>query len=229
MTGSYFLKGLYVNHTVIVFDNHGIGNTTVGSKNFSIDQFVKDSTGLLDALKINKFDILGYSLGGMIAQKLALNYQGKVDDLIIYASYCGGNQSTPPNPDMFNQVTNQSASTDDLKKRIIPLLFTQDWIKQNTDYLEKFASFELPPAEILKRQADVIFSSEGICDQLKDISQDTLVVTGTNDLVLSSANSMILIEKIPGAWLAQFKDGGHALMFQYPERLIKVINTFLED
>lgn len=95
--------------------------------------------------------------------------------------------------------------------------------------MEKFASFELPPAEILKRQADVIFSSEGICDQLKDISQDTFVVTGTNDLVLSSANSMILIEKIPGAWLAQFKDGGHALMFQYPERLIKVINTFLED
>lgn len=160
----------------------------------------------------------------MIAQKLALNYPGKVDDLIIYASYCGGNQSTPPNPDMFNQVTNQSVSADDLKKRIIPLLFTQDWIKQNADYLEKFASFELPPAEILKRQADAIFSSEGICDQLKelsqDISQDTLVVTGTNDLVLSSANSMILIEKIPGAWLAQFKDGDHALMFQYPERLI---------
>ncbi|HEX7818269.1 MAG TPA: alpha/beta hydrolase, partial [Nitrososphaeraceae archaeon] len=168
------MKGLSVNHAVIVFDNHGIGNTTVGSKNFSIDQFVKDSTGLLDAPKINKFDILGYSMGGMIAQKLALNYPGEVDDLIIYASYCGGNQSTPPNPDMFNQVTNQSASADDLKKRIIPLLFTQDWIKQNADYLEKFASFELPPAEILKRQADAIFSSEGICDQLKDISQDTL-------------------------------------------------------
>ena len=113
-----FLKGLSANHTVIVFDNRGIGNTTVGSKNFSIDQFANDGKGLLDALKINKSDILGYSMGGMIAQKLALNYPGKVDDLIIYASYCGGNQSFAPNPEILNQLTNLSASADDIKKRI---------------------------------------------------------------------------------------------------------------
>lgn len=52
-----------------------------------------------------------------------------------------------------------------------------------------------------------MFSWEVTCDQLKDISQDTFVVTGTDDLVLSSVNSMNLIENIPGAWLAQFKEG----------------------
>ena len=88
--GSCFLKGLSTNHTVIVFDNRGIGNTTVGSKNFTIEQFAADSAGLLDALKINKSDVLGYSMGGMIAQQLTLNYPDKVDNLIIYASYCGG-------------------------------------------------------------------------------------------------------------------------------------------
>ena len=72
-----FLKGLSANHTVIVFDNRGIGNTTIGTKNFTIDQFAADSTGLLDALKINKSDILGYSMGGMIAQQLTLNTQVK--------------------------------------------------------------------------------------------------------------------------------------------------------
>jgi len=94
-----FLKGLSTNHTVIVFDNRGIGNTTVGSKNFTIDQFAKDSAGLLDALKINESDVLRYSMGGMIAQQLTLNYPDKVDNLIIYASYCGGKQSIPPNPE----------------------------------------------------------------------------------------------------------------------------------
>ena len=214
-----FLKGLSTNHTVIIFDNRGIGNTTIGSKNFTIEQFAADSARLLDVLKINKSNVLGYSMGGMIAQQLTLDYPDKVNDLIIYASYCGGNQSIPPNRELFLQMTNRSASTDDIKKKVIPILFTSNWIKQNPDYLEKFASFVFPPIDILKRQGKAIFSWGGVCDQLKDISQDTLVVTGTNDLVLpSSIDSIMLIEKIPGAWLAQFKGGGHALMSQYPER-----------
>ncbi|HET9806440.1 MAG TPA: alpha/beta hydrolase [Nitrososphaeraceae archaeon] len=223
-----FLKGLSTNHTVIVFDSRGIGNTTVGSKNFTIDQFAADSAGLLDVLKINKSDVLGYSMGGMIAQQLTLNYPDKVDDLIIYASYCGGNQSIAPNQQIVEQFTDLSGSSEDIKTRFIPLLLTENWIKQNPNYMEKFASLELPPVDILEKQLNAIFSWEGTCNQLKEISQDTLVVTGTNDLLLPSANSMILTEKIPGAWLAQFKDGGHGLMSQYPERLSAIVNTFLD-
>ena len=91
----------YLQIIVIVFDNRGIGNTTVGSKNFTIDQFAKDSAGLLDALKINESDVLRYSMGGMIAQQLTLNYPDKVDNLIIYASYCGENNR-------FHQIQNDS-------------------------------------------------------------------------------------------------------------------------
>ena len=131
------IKGLSANHTIIVFDNRGIGNTTVGSKNFSIDQFAADSIGLLDALNINKSDVLGHSMGGMIAQQLTLDYPDKVDDLIIYASNCGGNQSVPPNPETLKQMANLSRSLEDIKKRFVPLLFTPNWIKQNHDYLEK--------------------------------------------------------------------------------------------
>ena len=97
-------------------------------------------------------------MGGMIVQQLTLNYPDKVDDLIIYASNCGGNQSIPPNPEIFNQISNLSGSADDVKKRLIPLLFNPNWIKQNPDYLEKFASFELPPIDIFERQGEAIFS-----------------------------------------------------------------------
>ena len=57
------LSDLSSNHTVIVFDNRGVGNTTTGNKPFSILQFANDTAGLLDALKIQKADVLGYSLG----------------------------------------------------------------------------------------------------------------------------------------------------------------------
>ena len=148
-----FLKGLSANHTIIVFDNRGIGNTTIGSKNFTIDQFAVDSVGLLDALEINKSNLLGYSMGGMIAQQLALNNPNKVNDLIIYASYCSRNQSFVPNPEIIKQLTNLSGTAEDIKKRFIPLLFTQNWIKQNPDYMENFASFELPSIDILQQQS----------------------------------------------------------------------------
>ena len=224
-----FLNGLSKNHTVIVFDNRGIGNTTIGSKNFTIEQFAADSAGLLDALKINKSDVLGYSMGGMIAQQLTLNFPDKVDDLIIYASYCGGNQSIQPSKQVLQQFTNLSGSEEDIEKRVTPLLFTPTWIKQNPDYMKKLASSALPPIHILQQQGQAIFSWKGTCDKLKEIFQDTLIVTGTNDLLIPSTNSIMMVEKIPGAWLAQFKDGGHALMSQYPERSSAIVNTFLDN
>src|SRR5215210_4578960 len=139
-----FLKGLSANHTVIVFDNRGIGNTTVGSKNFTIDQFAADSVGLLDDIEINKSDFLGYSMCLMIAQQLTLNYPDKFDDLIIFASNCGGNQSIAPDQQIVEQFTNLSDSPEDIKNRFIPLLFTKNWIKQNPNYMEKFTSMKFP-------------------------------------------------------------------------------------
>jgi pimeloyl-ACP methyl ester carboxylesterase len=66
------LKVLSSNHTVIVFDNRGVGNTTTGNRPFSIQQFANDTAGLLDALKIRKADVLGYSMGSFIAQQLTV-------------------------------------------------------------------------------------------------------------------------------------------------------------
>ncbi|MGE5661043.1 MAG: hypothetical protein ACM3X1_02235 [Ignavibacteriales bacterium] len=96
-------------------------------------------------------------MGGMIAQQLTLNYSDKVDDLIIYASSCGGNQSIAPNQQIVDQFTNLSCSSEDIK-RFIPLLFTEKWIKQNLNYMKKFASLEFPPVDILEKQFDAIFS-----------------------------------------------------------------------
>jgi pimeloyl-ACP methyl ester carboxylesterase len=67
------------------------------------------------------------------------------------------------------------------------------------------------------------------CDRIKDISQDTLVVVGTQDKIIPPKNSILLTQKIHGVWLVQFKEGGHALMFQYPESLSSIVNTFLKN
>jgi pimeloyl-ACP methyl ester carboxylesterase len=90
-----FLTPISSNHTVIVFDQRGIGNTTVGSKPYTYQQLANDSAGLLDALKIPKADVMGYSLGGHIAQAFTISYPEKVNSVIIVASTCGGKDGIP--------------------------------------------------------------------------------------------------------------------------------------
>ena len=80
------LRSLSLNHTVIVFDNRGVENTTTGSKPFSIRQLANDTAGLLHTLKIQKADILGYSLGSFIAQQLTVTHPEKVNRLVLVAS-----------------------------------------------------------------------------------------------------------------------------------------------
>ena len=93
---STLLETLASNHTVIVFDNRGIGNTTSGSEQkFSILQFANDTAGLLEALNIEKADVLSWSMGGRIAQELTLNYPDRVGKLILYAIGCGGEGICP--------------------------------------------------------------------------------------------------------------------------------------
>ena len=89
------LKGLASNHTVIVFDQRGIANTTAGSRPYTYQQLANDTAGLLDTLKIPKADVMGYSLGSYLAQQFTLMYPNKVNSLILAGSSCGGKDHTP--------------------------------------------------------------------------------------------------------------------------------------
>jgi pimeloyl-ACP methyl ester carboxylesterase len=69
----------------------------------------------------------------------------------------------------------------------------------------------------------------GVCNQLQNISIPTLITTGTEDVAVPAANSFILVQKIPGAWLVQIKGAGRGLMYQYPEQFSEIVKTFLEN
>src|SRR5215218_5686156 len=85
-----FINDLASNHTVIVFDTRGVGNTTIGSKPYTMEQLANDTAGLLDALEIQNANVLGYSLGSYIAEQLTITNPEKVNRLILAGSSCGG-------------------------------------------------------------------------------------------------------------------------------------------
>ena len=125
-----FLTGLSSNHTVITFDSRGIANTTTGTKPYSMQQLANDTAGLLDALKIPKADVMGYSLGSYIAQAFTTSYPEKVNNLILVAATCGGEDGIPAPPEfmkMQSEVVNKSVNNipttaDEMKQLVVASL-----------------------------------------------------------------------------------------------------------
>ena len=242
---SSFLTSLSSNHTVIVFDSRGLGNTTLGSKPYSIHQLANDAAGLLDALKIPKADVLGYSLGSYIAQQLTIMYPDKVNTLTLVASSCGGKNHTPIPPKflkMQSQIVNKSLNNISISqeemKELVSASVGYGWIKLHPDVLENIPTDfqQLKPGlspEAMNKQTNVAMewvatNWSGACDELAKIAKPTLVIAGTDDnKLVPYVNSLKIVEKIPGAWLVQIKNAGHAVMDQYPEEIGKILNTFL--
>jgi pimeloyl-ACP methyl ester carboxylesterase len=240
-----FLTGISSNHTVIAFDQRGIGNTTAGSKPYTYLQLANDSAGLLDALKIPKADIMGYSLGGHIAQAFTLSYPDKVNRLILVATTCGGKDGIPKPPeflklqsDIVNKSQNNIPVTQELKALNVASLGS-GWVKlhpESVDIPANTTSFQqMKPGvnpETLKNQANLAVWEDtnwsGACDAEAKLAKPTLVITGTDDNnYMPHGNALILASKIPGAWLVQIKDASHAVMNQYPAEIGKIVNTFL--
>src|SRR5215203_2495210 len=157
------LKELSSNRTVIIFDNRGAGESTAGTKEFSINQFANDTIGLLDALNIEKADILGSSMGSFIAQELTLKNPNRVNNLILYASSCGGNEAVLPSPRVLEAVetmTNTSSPpTQEDIDRITSTLFPPEWFKANPNYQNYIPlPQESVSPEIIQRQNEAIVS-----------------------------------------------------------------------
>ncbi|HEX6029420.1 MAG TPA: alpha/beta hydrolase [Nitrososphaeraceae archaeon] len=229
------LNRLSSNHTIIVIDNRGIGQTNAGNdtKKFSIAQFANDTAGFLAALKLNDgsngnnqpIDILGLSLGGFIAQEFALTYPDKVDRLILLVSGCGGKESIPPqiSPEAFRSMVSGNAT----EELFLSTLFPKEWINENIDYIEKnfvFPMGRIPPQNLLL-QSQAAGNWEA-CDRLSTITSPTMVVAGTEDITAPPANSVMMAERIPGAWLVQIRGGGHGLIFQHPNEFPEILETF---
>ena len=233
------------NHTVIVFDNRWVGNTTRGTKPFSIQQFANDTAGLMDGLKLQKADVLGYSMGSFVAQQLTLTHPEKVNRLILHGASCGGKEGVSPSPEIVelgkkfaNSIANNVPIGQQELKSALSVAFGPTWMKLHPDFLDTIPTNAadmllsgIAPNAYNQQWNAVLnwYSSDwsGVCSQLPSISKPTLIITGTDDVSVPAANSLILAQKIPGAWLVQIQGAGHALMSQYPDEFNKVLQTFL--
>ncbi|HEU5120469.1 MAG TPA: alpha/beta hydrolase [Candidatus Nitrosocosmicus sp.] len=226
------LNKLSTNHTVIIFDNRGIGNTTLGNNETlpSIHQFANDTAGFLDAIGIKKpVDVLGYSMGGYIAQELALTQPQKVNRLILIGTDCGVYSTTRTIPSQITPEVARSMDSGNFSvETFASIMFPTKWLKENTEYaLNLLSGVTLVSKEGIYIQNQAASTWTGTCDRLSAINKPTLVIVGTDDIVRPPQNSVMLAQMIPGAWLVQMQEAGHGVMYQYPEKFTEIVEIFL--
>jgi pimeloyl-ACP methyl ester carboxylesterase len=225
------LQNLASQFKVVLFDNRGMGRSTASEKPFSIGLFAEDTIGLLNALKIKKAHVLGWSMGTFITQELALKYPDRLDKLVLYAATCGWQDkgTVPARPEVTAALMDTSGNDMQRTMRLMSILFPKNWMESHPDFLQALPRPSTPPSvQIVERQGKATGEWAGVCNRLHGITSPTLLITGFEDVVIPPDNSRYMASLIPNSWLIRLP-GGHSTMYQYPKAFSRAVLTFLES
>jgi len=216
---------------VILFDNRGAGQTDIPEGEFSLKMMADDIVGLMNVLNIEHAHVLGFSMGGMIAQEVALNYPQKVEKLILWGTACGGRKTVPPDLSAHKLFIGaiEDLTPERMAKSTIPLAFTKDFIKDNPEYINDKIQRILKcriPFSSYARQVRAILNFN-TCRRLKKMDIPTLIMQGQKDILVPAKNSEILAELIPGAKFVLFEQSAHAIFPHEPDLFLNVLFEFL--
>lgn len=209
---------------VIAFDNRGAGRSEKPAMEYSIGLFADDTAGLMDVLDISTAHVLGISMGGYIAQELALNYPAKVKSLVLGCTGCGGDRAVIMSPERLEKFTaNKGLTPEEILRKDMDIYFSDDYVSQHTETIEKFVEISMryyQPADAFFRQFDACLRHD-TGDRLKNIAAPTLIMTGDDDPLVPPQNSHVLKDLIAGADLSVFAGGRHCFFIELADEFNK--------
>ena len=212
---------------VVLLDNRGIGESEAPAGPYTAAEMADDVARVFDEAGIERAHIVGTSLGGMIAQELALRTE-LVERLVLVCTTPGG-PSAAPMPKVTAQLIAEAASMEPL---VALRLFVENALAPGApeELVERILAHRLrtaqpPVAWAAQAAAGMSFDA---WDRLPELRAPTLVLHGTEDVVVDPANSTLLVERIPDARLEWFPGCGHLLFWEEPERFVALVGEFLE-
>ncbi len=226
------LPALATQYRVTIFDNRGIGRSSDPGGQFSVAMMAGDTLGLLDALQLERPHVLGLSMGGMIAQELAINHPDRVHGLILACTHPGSEEQVRPALEVENLFLEMvHEATPESKAAAAPTLFDPKNLAEKPEVAQEYAQVSLKHpagAEILTKQWNAV-QDHDTHDRLADITAPTLVLTGDADVLIPPGNSDILARRIPGAKLVVVPGGGHQILVERPAVCNQIILEFLKS
>ena len=225
-----FLDQLARQHQVITFDNRGTGRSPPTAGGYALDNQARDVTGLLDALGMARVHLLGFSMGGAIAQEVVTGHQERVDRLILFGTFCGGPWATPaPWSVMRPLFVTEGLTPEQAARQAWPVTYSPDYLAANPEAVEQQMRRELEhptPGFVARQQREAIRRFDAY-SALPKVRSPTLVATGAADALVVPRNAVTLAARIPGARLELLNDLGHRAIWEAPEEMAELIGDFL--
>ncbi len=232
---------------VLVLDNRGIGRSDKPAGPYTTAQLADDVAGLLDHVGWGRAHVVGLSLGGMIAQELALRHGRRVKSLALIATYARPDQETRATAAegaarggvdlemvlgaMQSAGPGVTIDPKTIMQFLMPLVFTKRFLEAEREYLkamfERSLAYGFSTAGFAGQLAAVL--SHDTVSRLATIGMPTLVVTGTRDKLIAPRHSRVLAERIPGARFVEIEGGTHGLNLESPELLNEVLSGWLRE
>jgi pimeloyl-ACP methyl ester carboxylesterase len=221
--------GLAGNREVILFNNAGVSSSS-GKVPTSIQQMGANAIAFIKALGLTKVDVLGFSIGGMVAQEITAQGADLVRRLILIGTGPrGADMSTSKSAEIF------AGAYDPPEHLWLAVHFSPSpssrtaglaFLKRKL--LRKDRDPEVSEeAGAAQREAIGKYIAPGVLDYLKDIRQPALIVQGSNDVIIPTVNSYLMQQNLPNAQLVLYPDANHGSFYQYPELFVSQADQFL--
>jgi pimeloyl-ACP methyl ester carboxylesterase len=225
-----FIDRLAKRLSVIVFDNRGTGRSEKPDTGYEFTDMAADVIGLLDHLQLPHVHLFGFSMGGAIAQEVAIQHADRLHRLVLFGTFCGGIWAEPASLSVFNRLMVTEKQTPEEAARLAwPVTYSRGYLATHAEAVEQQMRRELQyptPIFVAQRQMESLRKFDRYRD-LPRIEAPTLVATGEQDVLVKPRNSKILASRIPHARLELLHDLGHRAIWEAPEEIADLVGDFL--
>jgi 3-oxoadipate enol-lactonase len=217
---------------VILFDNRGIGESDAPAGPYTVAEMAGDAVRVLAEAGVERAHVVGTSLGGMIAQELALSHPERVDRLVLACTTPGG-PNAHPMPEVTVALMAEAATLEPAValRRFVENALSPTTVETRPEIVDRILAHRLataqdPAAWAAQAAAGMRFDAH---DRLGALAAPTLVQHGGDDVVVDPANGDLLVRLIPDARLLAFPGTGHLFFWEEPSRFVASVTSFLEE
>lgn len=230
--GTQFPALLARTHRVVRMDNRGIAASETETAKWTVDDMANDARAVLDALGVERAHVIGTSMGGMIAQQLALLHPQRVERLVLMSTSFGGATAVPPSPAALALFAPAPGLSLAEQRRIsLGVITAPGFAANNLELIEYLVALrERVPTRgrVFQAQLEAIFASDR-SEAVRQLQPPTLVIHGVDDALVPVDNARLLAARIPGARLFLLADCGHLPHLERPAQTAAAVLEFLRE